>query len=390
MTPIPLSLYIHFPWCVQKCPYCDFNSHKQPDIIPEERYIQALLRDLEQVLPSIWGRRLQSIFIGGGTPSLLSAEGLDKLIKGLQQRLPLRPSMEITLEANPGTFEQEKFSGFYQAGVNRLSIGIQSFTDQQLLKLKRVHSASEALNAVAIAKKAGFSHFNLDLMFGLSGQSIEEALGDLQQAIDCEPPHLSWYQLTIEPNTLFHSQPPQLPNHDLLADMHEQGRALLAKHGYQQYEVSAFAQPNRYSQHNKNYWEFGDYIGIGAGAHGKITQQQTISRTMKIKHPEQYMQACLSDQPDKAVATQTVLTQDEIPFEFMLNALRLKEGFKPSLYTERTFLPLDSLDQGLEKAQKKQLITRSDEHISLTPHGWNFLNEAVECFFVNPYKIALG
>ncbi|MCK5727263.1 MAG: oxygen-independent coproporphyrinogen III oxidase-like protein [Thiotrichaceae bacterium] len=380
MTPIPLSLYIHFPWCVQKCPYCDFNSHKQPDIIPEDRYIQALLRDLEQVLPSIWGRRLHTVFIGGGTPSLLSAEGLNQLIKGLQQRLPMRPSMEFTLEANPGTFEQDKFSGFYQAGVNRLSIGIQSFADQQLQKLKRVHSADEALKAIAIAKKAGFSNFNLDLMFGLSGQSIEEALGDLQQAIDCQPPHLSWYQLTIEPNTLFYNQPPSLPNHDLLADMHEQGSALLAKHGYQQYEVSAFAQPKQTSQHNKNYWQFGDYIGIGAGAHGKITQQQTISRTMRVKHPEQYMQACLSGQPDKAIATQTELAKDTLPFEFMLNALRLKEGFQPSLYTERTFLSLSSLEQGLEKADEKQLIIHNNENISLSSHGWNFLDEAVECF----------
>ena len=380
MIPIPLSLYIHFPWCVQKCPYCDFNSHKQPTQIPEERYIDALFRDLEQSLPSIWGRRLHTIFIGGGTPSLLSAEGLDRLVKGLQQRLPMRPSMEITLEANPGTFEQDKFSSFYQAGINRLSIGIQSFSNPQLQHLERIHSAEDALKAVVIAKQAGFSNFNLDLMFGLSGQSLTEAVDDLKQAIDCQPPHLSWYQLTIEPNTLFHSHPPSLPSHDLLADMSEQGRGLLAEYGYQQYEVSAYAQTGQQSQHNINYWEFGDYLGIGAGAHGKITQQQAISRTMRLKHPEQYMQACLSDKPEQAIATETVLEKAALPFEFMLNALRLKGGVPLSLYEERTFQSPDSLKEGLMLARSKGLMVDSPDTISLTPQGWLFLDEAVECF----------
>lgn len=380
MTPIPLSLYIHFPWCVQKCPYCDFNSHKQPTIIPEDRYIEALLRDLELALPSIWGRRLHTIFLGGGTPSLLSAEGLDKLLKGLRQRLPMRPNMEITLEANPGTFEQDKFSGFYQAGINRLSIGIQSFSDTHLEHLQRIHSADEALRAVTIAKQAGFSNFNLDLMFGLSGQSIAEALDDLQQAMDSKPPHLSWYQLTIEPNTLFYSQPPLLPDHDLLADMSDQGRVLLADNGYQQYEVSAYAQKGRQSQHNKNYWQFGDYLGIGAGAHSKITQQQEITRSMRLKHPEQYMEACLSVTPERVIATEIILEKDTIPFEFMLNALRLREGFYLPLYEERTFLSVDTLKSGLAAALSKGLIIKNKEHVMLTTRGWHFLDEAVECF----------
>ncbi|HIQ15805.1 MAG TPA: radical SAM family heme chaperone HemW, partial [Leucothrix sp.] len=245
MTPIPLSLYIHIPWCVRKCPYCDFNSH-QAEHVPEEKYIQALLRDLESELPHIWGRPLESIFIGGGTPSLFTAKAIDQLMRGLRERLPLRPNMEITMEANPGTFEQERFSEYRKAGINRLSIGVQSFNNQHLKKLGRIHDASEALIASSIAKKAGFSNYNLDLMFGLPNQNIQQALSDLQQAIDLQPTHLSWYQLTIEENTLFHHTPPILPEDDLLWDMQQQGQALLAEFSYQQYEVSAYAQKDRH------------------------------------------------------------------------------------------------------------------------------------------------
>lgn len=380
MTPVPLSLYIHFPWCLHKCPYCDFNSHKAPESIPEKRYIQALLKDLEQALPSIWGRPLHTVFIGGGTPSLLSANGMRTLIKGLNTLLPMRPSMEITLEANPGTFEQQRFDAYREAGINRLSIGIQSYQNKHLQVLERVHDASEAHKAADIARQAGFDNFNLDLMFGLPEQSIEEAIEDLYQAIEHQPTHLSWYQLTIEPNTLFHHQPPTLPEHDLLADMQEQGIALLQSSGFEQYEVSAYAQDNKQCQHNINYWEFGDYLGIGAGAHGKITTGETIVRTMKHKHPEKYMDSCLDENNPRPIATSTHLEETDRYFEFMLNALRLKKGVKKELFTQRTFLPLSKITQSIETAKSKGLLTESKTHLLLTEKGSNFLNDAVECF----------
>ncbi len=380
MTPVPLSLYIHFPWCLHKCPYCDFNSHQAPDVLPESRYIDALLKDLEQELPRIWGRPLHTVFIGGGTPSLISATGMQRLIRGLNTLLPMRPDMEITLEANPGTFEQARFTAYRQAGITRLSIGIQSFDIRQLQRLERIHSSEEAHHAAKIAGKAGFDNFNLDLMFGLPKQTIEQALTDLQQAIQHQPPHLSWYQLTLEPNTLFFHQPPKLPADDLLAEMQEQGAALLENHGYQRYEVSAYALPERECQHNRNYWEFGDYIGIGAGAHGKLTSGSRILRRMKYKHPKTYMDACLDTAKPAPVALENELTQADCCFEFMLNALRLKAGISKTLYEQRTLLPAATLSAGLKKAKAKKLLTETETHISLTPHGWNFLNEAVACF----------
>ncbi len=378
MTPIPLSLYIHIPWCLHKCPYCDFNSHETKTDIPEDTYIQALLKDLEQELPEIWGRRLHTIFIGGGTPSLLSGEGMDKLLKGLQKLLPMRPTMEITMEANPGTFEQERFNTYRKAGITRLSIGIQSFNPTHLRTLERIHDGNEALRATAIAKQAGFDNLNLDLMFGLPGQTQEEALEDLQQAIDCKPTHISWYQLTIEANTLFHHQRPEkLPDSDQLATMQEAGISLLAQHGYQQYEVSAFAQQGKECQHNKNYWEFGDYIGIGAGAHGKNTLNQQITRYHKYKQPKAYLEACSKGSPR---AKTEILDPKDLPFEFMLNALRLKQGIEKKLIHQRTYLEIEAYVEGMKKATDLGLIEETEGEIKTTQRGWDFLNTTIECF----------
>ncbi len=383
MTPIPLSLYIHIPWCIHKCPYCDFNSHEikntnATNTIPEAAYITALLHDLEQELPHIWGRRLHTIFIGGGTPSLLSGQGMKKLITGLRERLPLRPNMEITLEANPGTFEQQRFNAYYAAGINRLSIGIQSFNPKHLRILERIHDKNEALQASHIANKAGFENSNLDLMFGLPEQSIDEALDDLQQAIDCNPSHLSWYQLTIEANTLFHHhRPEKLPNNDQLAGIQEAGIALLKQHGYHQYEVSAFAKVGKECLHNRNYWEFGDYIGIGAGAHGKISNNGKITRYHKYKHPNDYLAACNNGTPR---AKSHILTTQDCVFEFMLNALRLKQGFNKTLFEERSYLNAASYKKMLEKAKKQGLLVETEHHIKTTPRGWDFLNTTIEYF----------
>ena len=383
MTPVPLSLYIHFPWCLHKCPYCDFNSHKVAEVMPEERYIQALLRDLEQELPAIWGRPLHTIFMGGGTPSLISAKGMGVLMRGLNTLLPMRPDMEITLEANPGTFEQRRFDGYRQAGITRLSVGIQSYNRQHLKILERVHDGKEAHQAVTIAKKAGFDNINLDLMFGLPEQSVSQALEDLQCAIDHAPSHLSWYQLTLEPNTLFHRHPPRLPDEDTNADIQDAGVKLLQKNGYAQYEVSAYAQPKKECSHNINYWEFGDYVGIGAGAHGKITTGEEVVRTLKYKHPETYMKASLEESSQgvhSAQTSHTSLSNKEKCFEFMLNGLRLKEGIQKELFSQRTFLSKDHLREGIRQAQSKNLLIETDTHYKLTPEGWYFLNDAVECF----------
>ena len=380
MTPIPLSLYIHFPWCLHKCPYCDFNSHQIPEQLPEKRYIDALLKDLEQELPAIWGRPLHTVFIGGGTPSLISASGMQRLLRGLNALLPMRPEMEITLEANPGAFEQQRFTAYREAGITRLSIGIQSFHEQQLQRLERVHNADEAHRAADIARQAGFDNFNLDLMFGLPEQSTQQAMDDLQMAIAHQPPHLSWYQLTLEPNTLFYHQPPKLPDSDMLAKIQDQGIALLEDNGYQQYEVSAYAQQGKQCQHNRNYWQFGDYIGIGAGAHGKITIGKQITRRMKYKHPETYMAACLDKTTADPVQQTNDLTEAERSFEFMLNALRLKEAVPKALFEQTTLLPVSALAEGLQQAKEKGLMKENETHLVLTEQGWNFLNEAVACF----------
>ena len=379
MTPIPLSLYIHIPWCVKKCPYCDFNSHQITEELPEKVYVQALLKDLEAELPAIWGRRLESIFIGGGTPSVFSADAINTLLSGLRALLPLRPSMEITMEANPGTFEQERFKAYREAGINRLSIGVQSFNAEHLTALGRIHDNKEAIQASHIAKQAGFDNFNIDLMFGLPKQNTAQALNDLQQAIDCQPSHISWYQLTLEPNTLFHHAPPALiPSNDDLWDMQEQGQKLLAQSGFSQYEVSAYAKNNQRSQHNMNYWEFGDYVGIGAGAHGKISAPDgSIQRYSKYRQPKQYM-----DQAIKGTARsfEEQLEKENLPFEFMLNALRLKQGVDINLFEERTYLPFKQIEKKLKKAIQKDLIEENNQIIKTTSNGWNFLNDTVEYF----------
>ena len=378
MIPIPLSLYIHIPWCVKKCPYCDFNSHEARQDVPEERYIQALLTDLESELPHIWGRPLESIFIGGGTPSLFSAEGIDKLLCGLRERLPLRPRMEITMEANPGTFEQERFSAYRQTGINRLSIGVQSFNDSHLKALGRIHGASEAQKSAYIATKAGFDNFNLDLMFGLPNQTIEEALNDLQQAINCEPSHISWYQLTIEENTLFHHAPPLLPKDDLLWDMQQQGQILLAKAGYKQYEVSAYALENKQCQHNINYWQFGDYLGIGAGAHGKLSMPDgTVTRHTKYRHPEKYMQSALEKSPR---SSEKLLTEQDLCFEYMLNIVRLKQSFTQADFEARTRLSFQLIEGKLSKTIEDGLMKVIDGEYTTTKKGWAFLNDVMEQF----------
>jgi oxygen-independent coproporphyrinogen-3 oxidase len=381
MTPIPLSLYIHIPWCLHKCPYCDFNSHairaRKDNTLPEKKYIQALLKDLEQELPEIWGRRLHTVFIGGGTPSLISAEGMQQLISGLRALLPLRPEMEITLEANPGTFEQQRFEHYRQAGITRLSIGIQSYNQQHLKILERIHNAEEAINAARIAKHAGFDNFNLDLMFGLPGQTQQQALDDLQQAIDCQPTHLSWYQLTIEPNTLFHHTPPTLPDDDSVAEIQSAGQALLQQNNFVQYEISAYSNPGKQCQHNINYWEFGDYIAIGAGAHGKITTDGNITRYHKYKHPDQYIKAV----ENNTAREKTIQLDDaDKTFEFMLNALRLKQGFNKHLFTARTGLTLAELRPGIALAKSRSLLEETKTHIRTSDMGWLFLNETIACF----------
>ncbi|WP_020557975.1 radical SAM family heme chaperone HemW [Thiofilum flexile] len=382
MQAIPLALYIHIPWCVRKCPYCDFNSHAAPQSLPESLYIDALLADLAQELPTIWGRRLESVFIGGGTPSLFSPEALDRLLSGIRALLPLRPSLEITLEANPGTFEQDKFKAYRELGINRLSIGIQSFHPEHLQVLGRIHNRNEALRAAEIARIAGFDNFNLDLMFALPEQTLEQALADLNQAIDLQPTHLSWYQLTLEPNTLFAKYPPHLPDEDLSADIQQAGQALLASAGFNQYEVSAYAQTGRECRHNRNYWEFGDYIGIGAGAHGKISHyetdgQLTITRYQKARQPDLYMQ---STQTASARTQVSILAQEHLGFEFMLNTLRLKQGFRRSLWEERTGVSDALIQPPLAQAAEQGLIQSTTDWIKPTELGWHFLNNAMELF----------
>ena len=332
---IPLSLYVHIPWCLKKCPYCDFNSHAQKEQgLPEQRYIEALLKDLELSVPLVWGRTVSSIFIGGGTPSLFSAESINTLLSGIRSLVKLTPNAEITLEANPGTFESEKFADFANTGINRLSIGIQSLEDKHLVQLGRVHDAEQALAAYQTARIAGFTNINLDMMYALPEQSLAEAQQDLERLIDLEPEHISWYQLTLEPNTLFHKYPPVLPDHELSAQISETGQTLLANAGYHQYEVSAYARNGKECQHNKNYWEFGDYLGIGAGAHGKLTQpaNQQITRTSKPRQPEHYMQFIDAG----SLETPQAIPEQDLAFEFFLNSLRLNDGISTTLFEQRT------------------------------------------------------
>ena len=375
----PLALYIHIPWCARKCPYCDFNSHERAGELPEAEYIEKLFIDLEHHLPSVWGRRLTSVFIGGGTPSLFSPGSIDALLSGVRARLPLEPGSEITLEANPGTVEAARFKGFREAGVNRISLGVQSFDDRMLQALGRIHDAAQARRAVDAAL-ASFDNVNLDLMYGLPGQSAAMARADLEQAIISGVPHISAYQLTIEPNTVFWSKPPQLPEHDLCADMQLAAEALLDAAGYGHYETSAFAKPGRRSRHNLNYWEFGDYLGIGAGAHGKLSFADRVTRHARVKQPRDYLASENSLVEDGAVPAA------ELPFEFALNALRLTDGFPPSLFTERTGLPFSALEAGLQEAENKGLLERDWQRIRPSARGRLFLNELLERFLAGESK----
>ncbi len=372
----PLSLYIHIPWCVRKCPYCDFNSHAAGPELPEAAYVDALLQDLQQDLAHVHGRPLRSIFLGGGTPSLFSAQALERLLKGVEQQLTFSDGIEITLEANPGTFEQEKFRDYRNLGINRLSIGVQSFENAKLKALGRIHDGGEAIRAADMARAAGFENFNLDLMHGLPEQSTEDALSDLRIAIAQKPTHLSWYQLTMEPNTQFWSKPPQLPEDDQLWDIQEAGQALLASEGYEQYEVSAYAQPGKQAQHNLNYWSFGDFLGIGAGAHAKLSSPDgQIQRSWKTRQPKDYLAA------DKNfIAGQRLLSTSELPFEFLMNVLRLNQGVPAALFTQRTGLPLSALAAAREEAEARQLLDRSPEHLRATREGQLFLNDLLQHF----------
>ena len=372
----PLALYIHIPWCVRKCPYCDFNSHAATPELPEEAYVDALLADLDQELGAVYGRPISSIFFGGGTPSLFSARALGRLLQGVEQRIPFASDIEITLEANPGTFEQEKFKAYRQLGINRLSIGIQSFQQAKLEALGRIHNGDEAIRAADMARNAGFDNFNLDLMHGLPDQSLDDAMGDLRQAIALNPTHLSWYQLTLEPNTVFWNQPPLLPEDDILWDIQEAGQALLASHGYTQYEVSAYAQPGRAARHNLNYWSFGDFIGIGAGAHGKLSHPDgRILRTWKTRLPKDYLN------PAKAFkAGEKLLPVDELPFEFLMNALRLTQGVDAELFSQCTGLPLEQLTAARREAEQKGLLQVEPTRLVATPRGQLFLNDLLQYF----------
>ena len=376
---IPLSLYIHIPWCVRKCPYCDFNSHAVKNELPERQYVDALLSDLEFDLPRVWGRRIETVFIGGGTPSLFSPEAIDRLLSGVRARLLMRPEAEITLEANPGTVEQSKFFEFRAAGINRLSIGIQSFNDEHLQALGRIHGRDEAIRAAESARRAGFDNFNLDLMFGLPEQNPTQALDDLRTAIDLVPSHISYYQLTLEPNTLFHRYPPPLPDDDTLWEMQACGQHLLAEHGYRQYEISAYAQKDQRCEHNLNYWQFGDYLGIGAGAHGKLSDiaEGAIYRLWKRKNPRDFLSHTGRESNLGAVKA---LDEAELPLEFMLNALRLTDGVPAELFSQRTGLELQSVSAILEQAQSRGLMRMEAGHIAPTDLGQRFLNELLALF----------
>lgn len=378
----PLSLYVHIPWCVKKCPYCDFNSHTANNQLPEEEYLQALIQDLELELPYVQGRKLSSIFFGGGTPSLFSAETIGRIIQATQRRIgfentTFEDEIEITLEANPGTFEQEKFSGYRSVGVNRLSIGIQSFNNNQLEALGRIHSSEQAIKAIETARNAGFENINLDLMHGLPGQDISDAMADLKQAIDLNTNHISWYQLTIEPNTVFYNKPPKLPKDIILESIQEKGLQLLADNGYQQYEVSAYCKEGNQSAHNMNYWEFGDYLGIGAGAHGKVTlvDEQRIIRTAKTRKPEDYLA-----RENSYTANSHTISKEELPLEFMMNAMRLNNGVPKQYFSERMGISVDSIQSALDKLQKLGLMEKESSNLIPTEKGHQFLNDLLEVF----------
>ncbi len=384
----PLALYIHIPWCIRKCPYCDFNSHQAGENVPEAEYVAALRADLEADLALVQGRKLTSIFFGGGTPSVFSAQAIGEILQDAERMVGFESDIEITLEANPGTFEQERFIGYRAAGVNRLSIGIQSFNERQLKLLGRIHGREEALAAVSVARRADFDNLNLDLMHGLPQQSPDDAQADLRQAIDLEPEHLSWYQLTIEPNTEFYSAPPVLPEEDSLADIQSRGEALLAQAGYRQYEVSAYARSGKRARHNMNYWSFGDYLGIGAGAHGKLTlpEQNKIMRRWKTRLPKHYMDKAPTSggastaEHNPFLAGSEVLTPTALPLDFLLNALRLNEGVATQLFAERTGLSPEALEPQWQELRRQGLVEDRSDRLVTTDLGRRFLNDVLGRF----------
>lgn len=373
---LPLALYVHLPWCVKKCPYCDFNSHALKNNLPEDQYINILLQELADQLPLVNNRPLMSIFLGGGTPSLFSPSAIAKLLQGIDTLIDITPHLEITMEANPGTIDQANFYAYRLAGINRLSLGIQSFQNDKLQALGRIHDANQAQIAIATAKAAGFTNINLDIMYGLPGQSQADALADLEQALAHEPSHFSWYQLTIEPNTLFHHVPPPLPNDETIWAIQVAGSKIIKTHGYQQYEVSAYAKPGKICQHNHNYWQFGDYLGIGAGAHSKITMPtQQVIRFAQVKHPQHYLTA-----RKRVTGTERILSTKELIFEFMLNALRLTDGVPSTLFTERTGLPLSCLQAVRAQAQKRGLLHDNPHLLRATDLGYRYLNDLTSLF----------
>ena len=378
----PLSLYVHLPWCIQKCPYCDFNSHEWRDNaqrMPEQRYIDALLADLEVSLPLIWGRPVHSIFIGGGTPSLFEPASIDRLISGIRARLPLEAEAEITMEANPGTFEKDRFKAFRAAGVTRLSIGVQSFNDAHLKALGRVHNSDQAMAAVTEAQSA-FDTFNLDVMYALPGQSLADLTQDIQTALSFKPPHISIYHLTIEPNTLFAKHPPALPAEDDAYEMMDLITDMTSAAGLQRYEVSAYAKPGHRCWHNLNYWQFGDYLGIGAGAHSKLSFAHRIMRYVRYREPQLYLAQALQGEP---VTQYEEVAREDLPFEYMLNALRLKEGFSLADYMARTGLSMTAIQQGLSNAEAKQLIVRDLNRVWPTSRGFDFLSDLQALFLAD-------
>ena len=372
----PLSLYVHLPWCLKKCPYCDFNSHEVGAELPEQRYIDALMADLEGSLPLIWGRTVHSVFIGGGTPSLFSPQAIDRMLADIRARLRLAPDCEITLEANPGTFEKDRFRAFRSAGVTRLSIGVQSFDNQHLKALGRVHDRAQAIAAVEEAASA-FDTFNLDIMYALPGQSLAQQAQDMRVALALQPPHISIYHLTIEPNTYFAKFPPAIPEDDTAYAMLDQITEMTAANGMQRYEVSAYAQPGHRCFHNLNYWQFGDYLGIGAGAHSKLSFAHRVVRQVRFREPALYMSKSLAG---TAVAQENEVSRADLPFEFMLNALRLREGFKLQDFLEKTGLPFTAIQKGLDEAERKGLIERDFVHVRPTERGFDFLNDLQALF----------
>lgn len=376
LTLPPLSLYVHIPWCVQKCPYCDFNSHGQHGELPQQAYIDALIDDLKNDIQYVQGRKLHSIFIGGGTPSLFDAAQIERLLTQVSLLIPFSEQIEISMEANPGTLEHDDFEAYYQAGVTRLSIGVQSFSSDKLNLLGRIHDRDEAKVAAHKASEAGYDSFNLDLMHGLPNQSFDEAMADIDIAAALNPPHLSWYQLTIEQNTLFHSKPPQLPDDEALWKIYEQGQKKLAGLGYEQYEISAYAKPGYRCQHNINYWQFGDYLGIGCGAHGKVTLLESgkIIRTVKIKHPKGYLAA------ENYTFDLTEVTEDERAIEYLMNRFRLISPIPKSEFEQRTGLSRTVIKEGIAKAKAKSLITENEEYWELTSKGQMFVNELLSQF----------